>query len=269
MLRAGRPGGRRRGRADRGGPVRDRRPVGRVRRDRDRRLRGRARGRPNAEPVRPLQRRDQVRGVPAARRRAGDRHGGDRALRADRAGRRRACGICDAARTRARIRRTCSTCWARNSCRDRCSRSAGCRRRRRAHIAERFGLPVASKPDSQELCFAPSGDAGAFVRSAAPQLVHAGRGRRRRRQRVLATHDGTFAFTVGQRRGLGVATGARNYVVDVDAAANRVVVGPQALLSRSGLVADRVSWVAGSASRRRSVRGVGAHPLPGRRRRRR
>ena len=43
----------------------------------------------------------------------------------------------------------------------------------RAH-AERFGLPVASKPDSQELCFAPSGDAGAFVRSAAPQLVHEG-----------------------------------------------------------------------------------------------
>ena len=43
----------------------------------------------------------------------------------------------------------------------------------RAH-AERFGLPVASKPDSQELCFAPSGDAGSFVRSTAPQLVHEG-----------------------------------------------------------------------------------------------
>jgi len=40
-------------------------------------------------------------------------------------------------------------------------------------LADRFGLPVATKPDSQELCFAPSGDAGAFVRSTAPQLVHA------------------------------------------------------------------------------------------------
>jgi tRNA-specific 2-thiouridylase len=114
----------------------------------------------------------------------------------------------------------------------------------RAH-AQRFGLPVASKPDSQELCFAPSGDAGAFVRSTAPQLVRTGEvvdvdGS------AIATHDGTFGFTVGQRRGLGVATGQRNYVVDVDAAANRVVVGPQALLSRSGLLADRVSWVAGS-----------------------
>lgn len=112
--------------------------------------------------------------------------------------------------------------------------------------AERFGLPVASKPDSQELCFAPSGDAGSFVRSTAPHLVREGElvdtdGH------VLATHDGAFAFTVGQRRGLGVALGAPTYVVDVDAAANRVMVGPQALLARRGLVADRVSWVAGGA----------------------
>jgi tRNA-specific 2-thiouridylase len=110
--------------------------------------------------------------------------------------------------------------------------------------AERFGLPVASKPDSQELCFAPAGDAGAFVRSAAPRLIRRGQvvdadGR------ALATHDGTFAFTVGQRRGLGVSTGERTYVVEVDAVANRVVVGPGELLSRRGLVADRVSWVAG------------------------
>ncbi len=115
----------------------------------------------------------------------------------------------------------------------------------RAH-AERFGLPVASKPDSQELCFAPSGDAGSFVRSAAPQLVHEGAvvdedGR------AIGSHDGTFGFTVGQRRGLGVATGERRYVVGVDAEANRVMVGPQELLSRRGLVADRVSWVAGHA----------------------
>jgi tRNA-specific 2-thiouridylase len=113
-------------------------------------------------------------------------------------------------------------------------------------MAERFGLPVASKPDSQELCFAPSGDAGAFVRSAVPQLVHEGEvvdadGR------AIATHDGTFGFTVGQRRGLGVATGERTYVVEVDAPSNRVVVGPQELLSRRGLVADRVTWVAGRA----------------------
>jgi len=111
-------------------------------------------------------------------------------------------------------------------------------------IAERFGLPVASKPDSQELCFAPAGDAGGFVRDHAPALVRAGEvvdteGR------IVGEHDGTFAFTVGQRRGLGMALGTPAYVVSIDAAANRVVVGPQELLARRGLVADRASWVAG------------------------
>lgn len=112
--------------------------------------------------------------------------------------------------------------------------------------ARRFGLPVADKADSQELCFAPAGEAGAFVRSHAPELVRAGQvvdgdgG-------VLAEHDGTFAFTVGQRRGLGVATGQKTYVVDLDARANRIVVGPRELLARRGLVADRASWVAGAA----------------------
>jgi tRNA-specific 2-thiouridylase len=112
-------------------------------------------------------------------------------------------------------------------------------------IAARFGLPVASKPDSQELCFAPSGDAGGFVRSQAPALVHAGGEIVDADGRVLGEHDGTFAFTVGQRRGLGVATGSPLYVLTVDAASNRVVVGPQELLAKRRLGADRASWVAG------------------------
>jgi tRNA-uridine 2-sulfurtransferase len=112
-------------------------------------------------------------------------------------------------------------------------------------IAARLGLPVASKPDSQELCFAPSGDAGGFVRSQAPALVHAGGEIVDPQGRVLGEHDGTFAFTVGQRRGLGVATGSPMYVLTVDAPANRVVVGPQELLARRKLTADRAAWVAG------------------------
>jgi tRNA-specific 2-thiouridylase len=113
-------------------------------------------------------------------------------------------------------------------------------------LAERFELPVASKPDSQELCFAPSGDAGRFLGEIAPHLMHEGEvvdieGR------VLAHHGGAAAFTVGQRRGLGVSGPEPSYVLEVDAAANRVVVGPGELLSRRGLIADRVSWVAGSA----------------------
>ncbi|HEX4941103.1 MAG TPA: aminomethyltransferase beta-barrel domain-containing protein, partial [Actinomycetota bacterium] len=62
---------------------------------------------------------------------------------------------------------------------------------------------------------------------------------------VVGRHGGTFAFTIGQRRGTGVAVGERRYVVDVDPAANRVVVGPGELLERRGLIADRVSWIAG------------------------
>jgi tRNA-specific 2-thiouridylase len=116
---------------------------------------------------------------------------------------------------------------------------------RTRELARRFGLPVATKPDSQELCFAPSGDAGGFVRAQAPALVHAGGEVVDADGGVLGEHDGTFAFTVGQRRGLGIATGSPLYVLEVDAPANRVVVGPQELLARVGLVADRASWVAG------------------------
>jgi tRNA-uridine 2-sulfurtransferase len=110
--------------------------------------------------------------------------------------------------------------------------------------ARRLGLPVAAKPDSQDLCFAPAADPSGFLEARAPHLAAEGEvvdaeGR------VLGTHGGTFRYTVGQRRGLGVSTPDRMYVVDVDAAANRVVVGPGELLARRGLLTDRVNWVAG------------------------
>ena len=113
----------------------------------------------------------------------------------------------------------------------------------RAH-AERLGLPVAGKPDSQDLCFAPAGDAGAFVEARAPHLIREGEvvdagGR------VVGAHHGSHRYTIGQRRGLGVSTGERTYVLDVDASANRVVVGPAALLTRRGLIAERVNWIPG------------------------
>jgi tRNA-uridine 2-sulfurtransferase len=112
----------------------------------------------------------------------------------------------------------------------------------RAH-AERLGLPVAGKPDSQEVCFVPGADHAAFLAEHAPDLVRTGEvvdpsGR------LLASHEGTFRFTVGQRRGTGVSVGAPVYVVDLDRETNRVVVGPGALLARRGLVADRAHWVA-------------------------
>ncbi|HZB04502.1 MAG TPA: tRNA 2-thiouridine(34) synthase MnmA [Actinomycetota bacterium] len=111
----------------------------------------------------------------------------------------------------------------------------------RAH-AERLGLPVAAKPDSQDLCFAPEADSVGFLEERAPQLVRAGEvvdpaGR------VLGAHRGIHRFTIGQRRGLGISTAERSYVVDVDAPNNRVVVGPSSLLARRELRAERVSWI--------------------------
>ncbi|MFN2589685.1 MAG: tRNA 2-thiouridine(34) synthase MnmA [Actinomycetota bacterium] len=114
----------------------------------------------------------------------------------------------------------------------------------RAH-AEQLGLPVAAKPDSQEVCFVPGADHASFLAEHAPDLARSGdvvdpNGR------PVGEHGGTFRYTIGQRRGLGVSTGERLYVVDVDAPAARVVVGPEELLARRGLIADRVTWVAGS-----------------------
>ncbi len=111
----------------------------------------------------------------------------------------------------------------------------------RSH-AERLDLPVAAKPDSQHLCFAPAGEAAAFVETRAPELARPGEVVDPSGQ-VLGSHGGTHRYTIGQRRGLGIATHERSYVVDVDAAANRVVVGSAELLARRGLVAGGVNWI--------------------------
>jgi tRNA-specific 2-thiouridylase len=102
----------------------------------------------------------------------------------------------------------------------------------RAH-ARRLGLPVADKPDSQDICFVPAGRYTGVVARLRPgalepgEIVHVD-------GRTLGRHSGTGGFTVGQRRGLNVADGERLYVVGIDAAARRVVVGPR----EAGLCAE-------------------------------
>jgi tRNA-specific 2-thiouridylase len=111
--------------------------------------------------------------------------------------------------------------------------------------ARRLGLlEIAAKPDSQEVCFVPDDDHVGFLEEFLPRMIREGE-MVDTEGNVVGTHQGSFRYTIGQRRGLGVSTGRPNYVLDIDAATNRVVIGSDELLSRSGLVADRLAWVAG------------------------
>jgi tRNA-specific 2-thiouridylase len=110
--------------------------------------------------------------------------------------------------------------------------------------AARLGLSVAAKPDSHDICFIPDGDTAGFLRQQlGPQpgeVVDVGTGE------VLGGHDGAYAFTVGQRRGVGLgrpaADGSRRYVVDVDIDRRRVSVGPATHLDVEQLRAVRPRW---------------------------
>jgi tRNA-specific 2-thiouridylase len=108
--------------------------------------------------------------------------------------------------------------------------------------ARRLGLRVADKPDSQEICFVPSGDYAAFVESKAgtrPGRIADADGH------TLGTHGGVHRFTVGQRKGLGVASPAPLYVLRIDADSGTVTVGPRAALGRAAFTASGVTWTSG------------------------
>jgi tRNA-specific 2-thiouridylase len=109
-------------------------------------------------------------------------------------------------------------------------------------LARRFGLPVADKHDSQDICFVPTGHYAQVIERLRPGASGPGEivdlnGR------VLGRHDGIIHFTVGQRRGLGVATGSPLYVVRLDAAARRVIVGPREALRTSRIRLRNVNWI--------------------------
>jgi len=109
--------------------------------------------------------------------------------------------------------------------------------------ARRLGLAVAEKPDSQEICFIPDGDYAAFIERKAPATVREGaivdeRGHQ------LGTHGGVHRFTIGQRKGLGIASTIPLYVLRIDADAGHVMVGPRTALERVRLTASGVNWIA-------------------------
>lgn len=111
-------------------------------------------------------------------------------------------------------------------------------------IAEKLELPIANKPDSQDICFIPDGDYGAFLeREAGDRLPGAGKYVNKEGQ-VLGEHKGVTHYTIGQRKGLGVAAGHRIFVTALRPEQNEVVLGESEDLFSTVLYCDKVNWMA-------------------------
>jgi tRNA-specific 2-thiouridylase len=111
-------------------------------------------------------------------------------------------------------------------------------------MARQRGLPVASKDESMEICFVTDDDYRRFLREHAPGAVRPGPILNTLGQRI-GEHKGLPFYTVGQRRGLGIAAPEALYVIRLDTARNALVVGPDRELGRQNLVAREVSYVSG------------------------
>lgn len=110
-------------------------------------------------------------------------------------------------------------------------------------MAERLQLPVAQKPDSQEICFVPRDDYKAYLREKEPDCLQPGEivdlsGR------VLGHHEGVPLYTIGQRKGLGIAAGRPLYVVRLDTQRRQVIVGGAKDVFSRGLIAGDLNWIA-------------------------
>lgn len=109
-------------------------------------------------------------------------------------------------------------------------------------LAQRFGLPVADKPDSQDICFVPNGSYASVIEKLRPGVTEPGDivhidGRR------LGRHGGIINYTIGQRRGLGIGGGDPLYVVKLDPETHTVVVGPREALSTRIIPVGEINWL--------------------------
>jgi tRNA-specific 2-thiouridylase len=112
-------------------------------------------------------------------------------------------------------------------------------------LARRYGLPVADKPDSQDICFVPNGSYAAVIEKLRPgaaepgDIVHLD-------GRVLGGHPGVIHYTIGQRRGLGIGGGEPLFVVRLDPDARQVIVGPKEALETRIIPVREVNWLGDS-----------------------
>jgi tRNA-specific 2-thiouridylase len=109
-------------------------------------------------------------------------------------------------------------------------------------IAKQYKLPVATKPDSQDICFVPDGNYASLIELLRPNSIKSGNivhvdGR------ILGCHNGIIHYTVGQRKGLGLGGGEPLYVIQIDAIMHRVIVGPKEILIRAGVTLSGVNWL--------------------------
>jgi len=116
-------------------------------------------------------------------------------------------------------------------------------------LARRFGLTVADKQDSQDICFVPTGRYTDIIGRLRPNAIEPGdivdlQGR------TIGRHQGIVHFTVGQRRGLGIASSAPLYVVRLDAASRQVVVGPREALRMDNIALRDINWIGDGALER-------------------
>ncbi|MGY9055256.1 MAG: tRNA 2-thiouridine(34) synthase MnmA [Alphaproteobacteria bacterium] len=113
-------------------------------------------------------------------------------------------------------------------------------------LADQFGLPVAAKPDSQDICFVPNGSYAQVVEKLRPGAIEAG-DIVDRSGNVLGRHKGIIHFTIGQRRGLDLGNtdgkGEPLYVTGLNAASHQVIVGPKAALARRYVHATELNWL--------------------------
>lgn len=113
-------------------------------------------------------------------------------------------------------------------------------------LASEFGLSVASKPDSQDICFVPDGNYAAVIARLRPgaaepgEIVHLD-------GTVLGRHEGVIHYTIGQRRGLGIGGGEPLFVIRLDPAARRVIVGPRDALATRTVPVAGINWIGGGS----------------------
>jgi len=113
-------------------------------------------------------------------------------------------------------------------------------------LAEEYSLPVANRPDSQDLCFVGQGDYRDFLRKSSPEIMKPGHifdldGN------IIGNHQGLAEFTIGQRKGLGISSTEPYYVIRKDLSQNALIIGPRDDLRQQEFYTDNVNWISGES----------------------